>query len=115
MKAFEGFKDFRWKMTNKMFFEETKPGIFERNKNFHIKSNHWVDKQYNKIDNFCFQIRDGITNLFEKCPLEVKQNLSNNDFFELQKIMDTKHESQITNDLDKNLDAVMADKDVIIE
>ena len=85
-KTFDGFNEFRRKMTNKMFFEETKPGVFERNKNFHIKSNRWVDEQYNKIDNLCFKLRDGITNIFEKCPLKVRQNLSNNEFFELQKI-----------------------------
>ena len=34
-------------MTNKMVFEETTPGVFERNKNFRIKSNRWVDEQYN--------------------------------------------------------------------
>ena len=27
-KPFDGFNDFRRKMTNKMFFEETKPGVF---------------------------------------------------------------------------------------
>ena len=68
-----------------MFFEETSPSIFERNKTFRIKNNHWVDEQYNKIDNFCFKLRDGITNLFEKFPKEIKQNLSNQEFFEIQK------------------------------
>ena len=37
-KPFDGFNNFRCKMTNKMFFEETKSGVFKRNKNFHIKS-----------------------------------------------------------------------------
>ena len=74
------FNDFRRKMTNKMFFEETKPGVFERNKNFHIKNNRWVDAQYNEIDNFCFNLRDGILNIFEKYLLEVKQNLSKMNF-----------------------------------
>ena len=67
-------------MTNNFFFEETKPGVFERNKNFHIKRNRWVDKLYNEIDNFYLKLQDGTTNLFEKSPLEVKQNLSDFDF-----------------------------------
>ena len=102
-KPFVGFNDFRCRMTNKMFFEETTPGVFERNKNFHIKSHRWVDEQYNEIDHFCFKLRDGITNLFEKFPLEMKQNLSNNEFFELQKIRDMKNKTQVINDSDKKI------------
>ena len=109
-KPFAGFNEFRRRMTNKMFFEETSPGIFERNKTFRIKSNNWVDEQYNEIDNFCFKLRDGITNLFEKFPMEIKQNLSNQEFFEIQKIRNLKNKDQVINDSDKNLGAVMADK-----
>jgi hypothetical protein len=90
-KPFEWFNDFRRKMTNKMFFEETKPGVFERNKNFHIKSNRWVDAQYNEIDNFCFNLRDGILNIFENTNLEVSKNLSDNEFFELLKLKNLKN------------------------
>ena len=87
-----------------------------RNKNFHIKSNRWVDEQYNEIDNFCFKLRDGITNPFENFPLETKQNLSNKEFFELQNIRNLKNKTKVINDSDKNLGAVMADKtDVITE
>ena len=103
-------------MTNKMFFEEKAPGVFVRNKNFHIKNNNWMDGQYNEIDNFCFNIRDGITNLFENFPVETKCNLSNQEFFELQNIRDLKNKTEVINDSDKNLGAVMADKtDVITE
>ena len=49
-------------MSNKVFFEETTPGKFIRNKNFHIKNNFWTDEQYNEIDHFCYNIRDGIAN-----------------------------------------------------
>ena len=84
-KPFAGFNEFRRRMTNKMFFEETSPGNFERNKTFRIKSNHWVDERYNEIDNFCFKLRDGITNLFEKFPMEIKQNLSNQEFLKSKK------------------------------
>ena len=61
-------------MTNKMFFEETNPGVFERNKNFRIKSNLWVREQYNDIDDFCHKIRNVITNLFEKFSMKYLSN-----------------------------------------
>ena len=114
-KPFDGFNDFRRKMTNKMFFEETKPGVFERNKNFHIKSNRWVDAQYNEIDNFCFNLRDGILNIFENTNLEISKNLSDNEFFELLKLKNLKNKDQVINDSDKNLGAVMADKSDVVK
>ena len=73
-------------MTDKMFFEETKPGVFERNKKIGSKKKKRVNKQYNKIDNFCFKIRDGITNLFEQFPLEVKQTFLIMIFFSFKKL-----------------------------
>ena len=36
-KPFCGFKEFRRRMTNKMFFEETEPGVFVKNKTFMLK------------------------------------------------------------------------------
>ena len=33
------FQDFRRRMTNKMFFEETTPGVFVRNRKFGLKNN----------------------------------------------------------------------------
>ena len=47
-KPFAGFNEFRRRMTNKMFFEEKTPGVFVRNKNFHIKNNNWMDGQYKR-------------------------------------------------------------------
>ena len=42
--------------------------------------------------------------------------MSNNEFSALQNVIEVKNESQIINDSDKNLGAVMADKeDVVIE
>ena len=37
IKPFSKFEDFHRKMSNKVFFEETTPGTFVKNKNFHIK------------------------------------------------------------------------------
>ena len=42
--------------------------------------------------------------------------MSTNEFFGLQQIMNMKNKSQVINDLDKNVDAVMTDKnDAITE
>ena len=46
-KPFAKFEDFRRKMSNKVYFTETIPGTFVRNKNFHIKNNWWANEQYN--------------------------------------------------------------------
>ena len=43
-----GFNKFRRRMTNKVFFEEIRLGIFVRNKNVHFKSNFWPCDQYKK-------------------------------------------------------------------
>ena len=42
--------------------------------------------------------------------MEAKQNLSNKDFFEVQKLKNMKNKSQVINDCDKKLEAVMAGK-----
>ena len=51
----------------------------------------------------------------KKCPLEVRQNLFNNIFFELQKIRKLKNKDQVINDSDKNLGAIMADKTDVVK
>ena len=104
-------------MTNKMFFEETKLGVFERNKNFHIKNKKiGLTKISKKIDDFCFKIRDGITNIIENVNKDAAENMSKNEFSALQNVMEAKNKNQVINDSDKNLGAVMADKeDVVIE
>ena len=52
-------------MTNKIFFEETTPGVFVRNKVFGIKSNWWASDHYREVDEFCFKIRDGIAEFID--------------------------------------------------
>ena len=51
-KPFSKFEDFRRKMSNKVFFEETTPGTFVRNKNFHIKTNFGRTKNTKKLIRF---------------------------------------------------------------
>ena len=99
-----------------MFFEETTPGTFIRNKNFHIKTGFWTDEIYNEIDTFCYNIRDGIANLIDGKIKVFKQNLCKQEFNELQKIIVNKNEIHGINHTDKNLGAAIADKaDVINE
>ena len=50
-KSFVRFNNFRWRNTNKMFFDETKPGFREEQK-FPHQSYAAGSKQYNKIDFF---------------------------------------------------------------
>ena len=103
-------------MSNKVYFTETTPGTFVKNKNFHIKNNWWANEQYNEIDNFCYNIRDGIANLIDGHNEMLKQNLSNKEFSELQKIVVNKNVVHVVNDTDKNLGAAVADKtDIIVE
>jgi len=64
-KPFAKFEDFRRRMANKVYFTETTPGTFVRNKNFHIKNNWWANEHYSEIDDFCYKIRDGIANLID--------------------------------------------------
>ena len=114
-KPFYGFKEFRRRMTNKMFFEEKEPGVFVRNKNFHIKNkNFWADENFKEIDDFCFRLRDGITNIIENVNIDAAENMSKKEFSALQNVVEAKNENQIINDPDKNLGAVMADKEAVI-
>ena len=98
-------------MSNKVFFEETTPGTFVLNKNFHIEGNFWTDEKYNEIDTFCYNIRDGIANLIDGQSKVLKQNLCKQEFNELQKIIVNKNEVFVINDTDKNLGAAIADKE----
>ena len=90
-------------------------GTFVRNKKFHIANNFWTDEQYNEIDHFCYNIRDGIANLIEGQMKFLKQNLCKQEFNKLQKIIVNKNEIHVINDTDKNLGAAIADKDEVID
>ena len=89
-KPFSKFEDFRRKMSNKVFFEETTPGTFVRNKNFHIKTGFWTDEKYNEIDTFCYNIRDGIANLIDGQIKVFKQICANKNLTSSKKLSLTK-------------------------
>ena len=82
-KTFAEFNESRRIMNNEVFFQETTPGIFVRNKKLRIKSNFWPVDQYKEIDDFFCKIRDGIALLKEDVPKEMVQNLSNQEFSDL--------------------------------
>ena len=44
--AFKFFNDFIRRMKNKVYFTETKPGVFERNARFKLKTNFVANIQY---------------------------------------------------------------------
>jgi hypothetical protein len=86
-KPFSKFQDFRRRMNNKMFFEETTPGVFERNRKFGLKNNWWASTQYKEIDEFCYRIRDGIANIIESKNILNVQNLSELEFSGFQSLL----------------------------
>ena len=74
------------------------------------KISFWTDEIYNEIDTFCYNIRDGVANLIDGQIKKFKQNLCNQEFNELQKIIVNKNEVHVINDTDKNLGAAIAEK-----
>ena len=68
-----------------------------------VKNNFRTDEQYNKLNNFCYNIRDSIANLIDGEMKVFKHNLSKNKINKLQKIIVNKNEVHVINDTDKNL------------
>ena len=52
-------------MHNKFYFTETKPGIFEKNSKFRIKTNWVTNTQYKEVEALGWRIRDRINNAIE--------------------------------------------------
>ena len=58
------FQEIR-RLQKSMFFVETTPRMFCLNKQFRLK-NHYVAKDtFDEVDEFCWQLRDGINNIVE--------------------------------------------------
>ena len=49
-------------MHNKVYFTETKPGIFEKNSKFRLKTNWVANTQYKEVKALGWRIRDRINN-----------------------------------------------------
>ena len=102
-------------MTNKMFLEETVPGVFVRNRKFGLKNNWWASAQYKEIDEFCYKIRDGIANIIESKNILNVQNMSKLEFSAWQCLLKNPQQNFVINDSDKNLGAAVAEKEDIIK
>jgi len=115
--VFKKFGDFKRRLQNKMFFTETSPGTFCLQKQFQLKK-HFVSRDtFNEIDEFCWQLRDGINEIIEnQVKFDVNSNLSSMEKRALRKLITEKNKIHVVNDTDKNLGPANADKsDVIME
>ena len=78
--AFLYFKDFLQKMQNKVYFTETKPGFFEKNSKFKVKSNWEANIVRKEVEAFGWRVRDKISEMIEsKIHEKVGQNISNKE------------------------------------
>ena len=65
-------------MQNKVYFTETKPGVYKRDSQFKLKTDFVAFKQYKEIDAFGWKILERINSLIEGMVKEnSSQNLSN--------------------------------------
>ena len=101
-------------MNSKVFFSESKPGVFQKNKNLCLKNNVFPPTEYATVNNFCWNIRDAINILFEKYITE-KQNLSNKGKRLLNILIKNRNVKVCINDTDKNLGPLSTDKSDIIK
>ena len=114
---FRKFGDFKRRLQNSMFFVETTPGTYCLNKQFCLK-NYFVARDSSpEIDEFCWQLRDGINDIVENfAKNDVNSNLSEKEKRALHKLITEKNKIHVINDTDKNLGPANADKsDVITE
>ena len=82
-----------------------------------------MDEQYNEIDTFCYNIRDGIANLIDAQIKVLKQTLCKQEFnkydmirlkMNSKKMIVNTNDVHVINDTDKNLVAAIADKEDVI-
>ena len=72
---------------------------------------------FNEVDEFCWQLRDGINEMVENhVKKDVISNLSFKEKKALRKLITEKNKIHVINDTDKNLGPANADKcDIIME
>ena len=115
--TFQKFGDFQRRLQNAMFFVEKEPGTFCLDKQFRLKSYFVAKETFNEVDEFCWQLRDGINEMVENhVKFDCVSNLSKKERTALIKLIAEKNKIQVINDTDKNLGPANADKcDVISE
>ena len=63
--AFMYFRDFLRRMQNKVYFTETKPGVFEKNSKFKVKSYWEANTVYKEVEAFGWRVHDKISEMIE--------------------------------------------------
>ena len=99
-----------------MFFVETTQGTYFLNKQFRLKNYFVAKESANEIDEFCWQLRDGINDIVENVvQSDVSSNLSGKEKRALHKLIMEKNKIHVINDTDKNLGPANADKSDVIK
>ena len=90
----QNFQDFIRKMNNKVYFTETKPGVFERNARFKLKTNFVANIQYKEINLFGWRVREKINEVIERMVKhKFGQNISNKEKSALRNLIHAKNKS----------------------
>ena len=77
-----------------MYFLETTPGTFCLDKQFHLKNFFMAKESYNEIDEFCWQLRDGINDVIEnQVKFDFTSNLSGKEKRALHKLVTEKKQN----------------------
>ena len=53
-------------MHNKIYFTETKPGVFEKKSKFKLKTNFVANTKYKEVEAFGWRVREKISEVIEK-------------------------------------------------
>ena len=102
-------------MQNSMFFSETSPGTFRLDKQFHLKSHFVLKETFNEVHEFCWLLRDGISDLVIKfIKHDSTSNLCEKEKRALHKLVTENNCVHVINDTDKNLGPANTDKSDVI-
>ena len=88
------FNNFIRRMNNKVYFMETKPGVFEKNARLKPKSNFIANIQFKEIDMFGWRVCEKINKVIERVVKQkFGQNISNKGKSALRNLFRTKNKS----------------------
>ena len=98
-----------------MFFSEISPGTYRLDNKFHLKSHFVSPETFNEVNEFCWLLRDGISDLVENIiKHDSSSNLGKKEKRALHTLVTEKNRIQVINDTDKNLGPANADKSDVI-
>ena len=107
--------DFNRRIQNSMFFSDISPGTYRLDNKFHFKSHFVSPETFNEVNEFCWLLRDGISELVEKCTKhDSSSNLGKKEKRALHKMVTEKNRVHVINDTDKNLGPANVDKSDVI-